>query len=816
MRRTASRQYYWSRYRLPAAPPKMDGPAPVAAPQNMNSTDTNEYIDPIDDKFPRSIRGDMTRPDVPTEQYVDSWYICDSMTHHRGDFRPWSSTAPANAFRFRPFNEFDAKGREYVAKLRSYDNYDAQKSVGKGQGGFPFREPYLTAMNPENATTPSPTLSTTLNRAIRASHMHQKELSPLEEQRDVGRVETVYPGAGKLAVDSSRFPYNWKTEDFYEYEVAKARLRRFVIENQDGADVNSSEVTYKLVLEGLWDHHVQKLADDVAMFLKDVGRQIVEERLVSIRKQIEELRSGHSSIDPELLAAFNSHTIGPFGTSDEYSREEVAAFLQKELTLLEEQCVKLINRCNVPVPGAMNLYDPQTSWPFVETLEPWVRMAEYWTSSSDTSFTELEMSTAHAEFRRYFRVVVVKMPFQSSEFEKRMYDIRHWLHRQTSVEFQTIYKRNHVHDSAKFPTEHDPLHATTHEHHRMFSFALDWNSAPSHFSSTATVQPGETWDSIAVRLGTSVEQLQRVNPDCEALQVGLTLVVPASSTRRTTGSRGSTEQLLPLTDINGVRRLSNWADAAAALGCTVEELQQANGAAVTVYDGEGNCFHSTTAQLVIPENAVEHDGAFEFAKAEEIFESDSWESIAARLGCTVVDLKSSNSGVETLVAGGVVNVPLSAKNPRRLFNPLLRPSASIDEVIPRTIGEQASVPDIDRLPKNAGEFPHEYHTPSSKFPMTPKMEDFVADDWLSYTARFLDKELSTSASAEPMFTVNRLWPMLQVPGKVDATPFEEDQTWMSHHIPVHQMEFHHHEKENQDLPFANHEQFAKSIEWTAP
>ena len=70
---------------MPSQMPKFDGPAPVAAPQNMNSTKTNEFIDPIDDKFPVSIRGNLVRPDVPEDQYVDSWYVCTSMTQHLGD-----------------------------------------------------------------------------------------------------------------------------------------------------------------------------------------------------------------------------------------------------------------------------------------------------------------------------------------------------------------------------------------------------------------------------------------------------------------------------------------------------------------------------------------------------------------------------------------------------------------------------------------------------------------------------------------------------------------------------------------------------------
>jgi hypothetical protein len=80
----------------------------------------------------------------------------------------------------------------------------------------------------------------------------------------------------------------------------------------------------------------------------------------------------------------------------------------------------------------------------------------------------------------------------------------------------------------------------------------------------------------------------------------------------------------------------------------------------------------------------------------------------------------------------------------------------------------------------------------------------------------LDPDLSFDDEHTPVYNVNRLWPMVQVPGRVDQSPFEEDQTWFMHHIPVQQTEIHHPEKELQDLPFANHEQFARSLEWTAP
>lgn len=791
--------------------PKMDGPAPVAAPQNMNSTKTNDHIDPIDDPFPKSIRGDITRPDVPTDQYVDSWYVCQSMPVHQGDYRPWSSSAPANAFRFRPYNEFDAKGREVVENLRSYVKYDVRDSVGRGRKGFPMREPYLTAMNPENDVTPPPSQETIMNRAVRRAHNHIQPMSPLARQRDVGRLEPPLPGAGALPVDRSRFPYNWRTEDWYEYEISKARMKRFVYENNtDGTSLGSSEVTYKILLEGLWDHHVLKLADDVSLFVKEVGRQIVEERLTSLRRQIDELESGSGVVDPELLQGFNVGGSGVFGT---YDNEEAGAFLLRELRTLEEQCVAVINRCNVPVPGATNLYDPNTSWPYVEKLEPWVRLAEFWTSSTDTSFTELEMSTVHYEFRRFFRVVVIKMPFQSSEFEKRIYDIRHWLHRQTTAEVQTIYKRNHVHDSVKFPTEHDPANPSTHEHHRMFSFALDWQSAPAGFVATEPVIDGDSWQTIAARVGCTEEDLRASNLEVESPVVGETVTVPSAATRRVVSVHGGSSQVIPLVDDSGVRHINNWEDAARFLGCSVEEVQLANGAAAATFKHESNLFDASVIQLTVPLTALMREETRGFSLTEEVMDADTFASVAARLECSEADLRQANPAVGDIADVRVVNVPLTAKRPRRLFDPLLRPAAATASILPQTCGEELKAAHIPSRPDNAESFPHEYNSTSSRFPKTPKEHD-ATDDWLSYTAKYLDKDLKQDAL--PAYTVNRLWPMLQVPGKVDQTPFEEDQTWHMHHIPVQQTEIMHPGKELQDLPFANHEQFAKSIEWTAP
>ncbi|KAK7197289.1 LysM domain containing protein [Novymonas esmeraldas] len=828
MRRSAAARYYWSRYRIPSQTPKFDGPAPVAAPQNMNSTKTNEFIDPIDDKFPVSIRGNMVRPDVPEDQYVDSWYVCTSMTHHLGDYRPWSASAPANAYRFRPYDEFDTKGRHYVQQLREFSRYTAAASRGKGAKGFPFREAYLAKMNTSETaattTTAAPSRETIMQRAIAERLHHARVLSPLEVQRDVGRLEEPLPCAGKAPADHTAFPFRWNTEDWYEYEVAKVRNRRFVFENTGDNGVSASEVTYRVVLEGFWDHHVMKLADDVVLFLKDVGRQVVEEKLRSVRASLEGLSSG-GAVDPELVDAFNAALKGPFGGADHYDPEEVAHFLRAELERLEEQCVGVINRANVPIPGTSNIYDANVSWPHVEKLEPWTRLAEFWTSSSDTSYTELEMSTAHYEFRKYFRVVVVKMPFQSTEFEQRLYGIRHWLHRQTSCEFHTTYRRNVVHDAAVFPTEHDAQTSPSHEHHRLFSFALDWQSAPVDYLSVELARDGDSWASLAARLGCTPADLKAANDTLEEVAAGVAVNVPGSATRRLT-SFSAAPAVLPLRPGDGKPAVTSWRMAAELLGCSVEELQQANGAAALTYtdggaDGDG-AFDVRVTELAVPHTAAAAAAASEtsFATSEPVFEGDSWASVAARLGCSEAELLACNNadaGGGDVSSRSTVRVPATAATPRRLVHPQLRPQAATDALLARTFGEKAvgAVGDIPTLPPNAAKFPHEYHTPTSRFPVTPQ-ERPAGDNWIAYTATYLDKQLQLQDEPAPLYNVNKLWPMQQVSGKVDQTPFEEDQTWLMHPIPVHQMQQHDPEKDLQDLPFVNHEQFPRSLEWTAP
>ena len=809
LRRGRVSSYYWSRYRLPTQMPKLDGPPPLAAPQNMNDTDSVEHIDPIEDSFPVSIRGNMMRPDVPEDQYVDAWYMCTSQKT-TAELKPWSASAPGGAFRFRPFNEFDAKGRAYVEKFRQF-----QKDM-RGQVNphlFPFRESYLTRMNPDNAVTPPASLHTIMNRAVTQEFQYRPHAGPLEIQRDVGRTEPPLPCASKIAPDRGAFPFSWRTEDWYEFEVSRARLKRFKYENAPGNSVFAAEVTYKILLEGFWDHHVARLADDVTMFLKDVGRQLVEEKLIAVRSMLRGLDRG--SVDPQMLEAFNAARAGPFGGKNHaYDASEVAQFLKRELEELEEQCVSIINRCNVPIPGGMNIYDQNVSWPYVERLEPWVRMTESWTSASDLTFTENESSSVHYEFRKFFRTVIVKLPFQSHEFEKRMYDIRHWLHRQCSAEFHTVYTRNVIHDSAIFPTEHDPVSRANHEHHRMFSFALDWQSMPIQMKMHHVVRTAdETWGSIAQHVGCTESELRLCNPEVAQVTVGTRLVIPRSATKRQT-ALSPQRQLISLTDESGGHVFKTWQEVADACGCSVEELHAVNGEVALASSTD---IPSSVTSLVLPPS-ISSGHVIQFASTEPVLAQDTWESIADRIGSTVSDLQAANSNA-SLDTYAEVTCPPSSKRLRRLIDPQLRPEAAGEELLPRTSGEAAKynlASGIPALPKDASKFPYEFTSTTSRFPSTPSAVPEAQDNWLSYTAKYLDRDLSIKDEAMPTFNVNKLWPMIQVPGKVDQTPFEEDQTWLMHHIPVHQMQLHHPEGDLQDLPLVNHEQFPRSIEWTAP
>ena len=851
LRRCTVSRNMWAKYRFShAAVPKAEGPPPLDAPQNMNRGKKTPFLDPIDDPFPRSIRGDTAQPDVPDANYVQQWYFLYTTTSASGELFPWTSTAPEGAYRFRPHNEFNALGRERVQRLRETDRLrlpdGSFRNAQRGAQGLPDREEFLTLMNSTTvngtsaqanaaqtknqssaAASPSsrqntPTPCTIMDRARKERYQRVRHLSPMQQQLDVGRTERVPVVAANIPVDKAAFPYNWKTEDWYEYEIAKVRMQRFNFENAPtGAAPFASEVTYKIVLSMAWEHHMNPFADDVAAFLREVGRQAVEEKLVSLRNTLLSVRGGN--IDPELRAAY------ALDASAGYSDDEIRMQQQRELEQLEAECVHTLSLMNASASDLTNKADRNSSWPVIETLEPWRRMVEFWGERGDSTFANAEMSTRKYEFRRFFRVIRVKMPFQSTEFEKRMYDVRHWAHRGATIEFQTIHKKNLVHDAGVFPVERDPVEATTHEHHRMFSFALDWQSAPANFLAETQVHgaDGETAQAVADRLGCSLASLRAANPALSPLlggagagsallPAGTVVVVPADATKRLTSTSVSAKRiaLAALPDQQG----KSWAGVAAALRCTVDELKAANGEALATYKDEADAFDASTESLHIPSTLLAPAVVDGFSDVEPTFVGDTFDAIAARLGTTVADLRAANGDVADPRTVTHVKVPASALRPRRRTDPLQRTAESVHELFPKMRGEIGSgqIPAaIPHEPANAANFPGEYADGAGAYPVNPRQLP-ATDDWLSYTATYLDRELSLAAPAVPLYNTNRVWPAQAIPGSLQQEPFEEDQTWLLHRFPLQTHEVSHPDTDIAGTYENNTEQYAQSMDWRAP
>lgn len=919
LRRTQLSSNIWTRYRFPhTAVPKLDGPPPMDSPREMNRSKKYPNVDPINDPFPRAIRGDRATPDVPElTNYISQWYVLNNapMSGPRMDneLMPWTALAPTeDAFRFRPFSEFNSLGREMVKSLRvderlrnpdgSYKSDSALSGAASERGAqtLPSREEYLTRMNPANVSHEGKTLSslpspcTVMDRALKERYRGIRHQTPLQKQHDVGRTEAVPRIAGTAPVDKTRFPFNWKTEDWYEYEVSRVRLQRFQFENAPaaaGAGVGesssggfSSEVTYKIILGMTWEHHVDPLADDVSAFIREVGRQVIEEKLVSVRASLQSVRT--APIDPELRAAYNrtaanvSSSSAPSVSSSSfvaslqspvYSDDEIRMQMQRELEQLEAECVRTLGLINVSTNFAASQHDyrankqrrsdPSSTWPVVEDMEPWRRMFEFWGQRADNTFGQSEASTRKYELRRFFRCVRIKLPFQSTEFEKRVYDIRHWAHQGASVEFQTIYKKNVVHDQDFFPVEHDPAERHTHEHHRMFSFALDWQTAPVNFVATTEVLvaaggEAETVAGVAQRLGCSVESLVATNSAVFGaggggggvgagslkLKTGTILNVPADATKRLTSTSVSPKRInlsaVP-TAGDGKNNSSKhgWDSVAAFLNCTVPELKAANGPALLTYDDANSCFPDSVTSLQVPSSVLVATAADAFSDIEQTFVSDTFEDIAARLGCSVADLKAANPDIATeaeLAKATQMKVPASARTPRRRTEPLLRnPTLSgsnnnnssaggnnNNETFTKLSGEieQHRIPsEIPAEPENAAHnFPGEFRDSAGQYPHNPRMLAGM-EDWLAYTATYLDKDLSVRAAPRPLYNENRVWPAQAVPGSMQQEPFSEDQTWLLHRIPVHTHEVSNPDQDPiQGLENVNHEQYPQSLEWRAP
>lgn len=792
MRRDVARLNMWAGYRFGMSAPRVEGPPPLNAPRTMNSTKAYKYLDPVNDAFPVAIRGSNVRPDVPADQWVDQTFAINTTTPMRHELTPWAADAPEGAFRFRSFDDFDTQGRREVTELRRFER--------DGAAGPPHRESLLARMAaPASRVTASP--ATIMDRAIKQEVRGVAHRAPLEVQRDAGRREPTVRSQGR---PQAAFPYVWNTTDWYEYEVAKVRLKRFQCENDRGGH----EVTYKLILGMDWDHHGKSLVEDVCSFVRDVGRETLCEKLASIRNILQSFGSqGQHGVDAELRRAFN------LADDTAYDDEEISQFVRRELVALEAQCVRIVAMCNSASPTSADDFPAGATWPYVEHLEPWKRMVEFWGEKADATLTKSEMSSRKYEFRKFFRTIVIKMPFRSAEFEKRLYDIRHWLHRRMSVEFHTIHMKNVLHDAAHFPVEHDASEPQTHEDHALLSFALDWQQAPSDFAATATVQVDTDVNSVAMTLGTTVSDLRAANPGLAELHLpaGTTVVVPRTATRRRDATGRGDAAVIERTP-----SMASWQQVADATGLTVEELQAANGQALASYDNAADAFDPSTTKLTLPHTASTDDT--QFAGTELTFESDSFETVAERLGCTAESLRKANPSVEDPAKVQRVNVPPEATTPRRQVHPLRRSRAEIAELFPQMVGEQhvRALPDeLPREPDNAANFPGEYSDSIGNVPRQPRYVP-GADDWLEHTAAFLDPQLSLRSSATPEFNQNKTWPFVPIPGTEQQTPFEEDQTWLLGNLPVQRRQVIKPDQHLQDTPFSNHEQFAHSLDRSAP
>jgi LysM repeat protein len=795
-----------------------DGPAPEGAAVNVNAMKALQVVDEINDSFPVRIRGRDTSVNVPDRYKVNEWFALNIGVSE--DALPWRTEGEPGAYRFREYaGSLDKVGRLQLEQMRKWERTDSSGEWSPDL--LPPRDGYLTKMS--GKTTPKPSLQTLMDRAVQEHHKLTPHTSVLEQQRDVGRYEAPHPMAGKIPVDHSMFPYIRNTEDWYEYEIAKHKLKRFQVTNVDG-----TEVTYKIIISAMWDHHLEPLGADLCNFIKDIGRDTIEAKLLSVRNALDALsdmdRAG-AALDPELAKAFNGQLQeSPFlpGTKVQYEPEEIAHLQRSYLEDLERQLVAILGRIRSVPASDPKLYNSAQSWPYMERMEPWIKMVEHWAHCRESCFSDAEMSTQKHEFRRYFRVVKVQLPFFSEEFEKRIFDIRHWLHRRCTAEFHVLYNRNLVHDAGIYPVERDPAVQPDHEYHRLLSFAFDWQSAPVGLQSTTAVEANETsLEHVAVRLGCTAHALRLANPQLNAegkIVAGQTLIVPFSSTKRPS-QKPAVPQYLELVGKDGKRSFKTWEDVATALDCEVDELQTHNphiASDPAMYSPDSG-FSEKVTQIRVPLSSTVPTAGESFATTEPVYESDTFESIARRVGCTVQALKEMNPKVDKVTAVEEVLIPASAKYPRRLTDPLLQPEAATQALFPQTVSESQHVPAHlpEKPDKAAVTFPAEYTSNSDSFP-PQAMKVPGTEDWVSYTATYLDPALSIVNSPSSTFNLNPVWPVQQVPGRIDSTPYEEDQTWMMQDIPLQQTEIFHPEGYIQDMPRVNNEMFDQSLNWVAP
>ena len=504
-------------------PSNTDGPTPEGAPIQLNANTTKPWYDKVENSFPTSLRGrGGHEPDVPDHHWIPQFFHAFSSIS-RASVTPWSAEGPENAFRFRPFPQFDKRAQDQIRQM-----HEAPEPYGPNS--LPYRDrflaeleacknPYINRRVREKAHM---TPCTYLDREI-ARQIHKKEhQTPLQVQRDAGRIERPLPIAGKLPVDPL-FPYVYDVDDLREYERTKHHLKRFTWQPD-------AEAQYTIIICAHWDHQARLCAEDFATFICSIAKTTIEEKLQGLRSQIaifmkhadvldsDGAGSRMKGVDPKILEAI----INELRAEGNYSTKEIRQFVLMYLETLERQCQLALSRVN------------SGEFPEVKELEPFIRAEQFWASKKPFgNFNDMESSTRCFEWRRYFRQITLRLPFTCTEIEKRIKDTRLWLHRECTVEYQTMIKRNIVLDFEKFPVMHDPNPIPGHEYHRNFSFALDWKPMQPygirHFQYSKKagcrvakqektahyedVFPTDTWATMASRMDVPLEDLKDANAD---------------------------------------------------------------------------------------------------------------------------------------------------------------------------------------------------------------------------------------------------------------------------------------------------------------
>jgi LysM repeat protein len=165
-------------------------------------------------------------------------------------------------------------------------------------------------------------------------------------------------------------------------------------------------------------------------------------------------------------------------------------------------------------------------------------------------------------------------------------------------------------------------------------------------TTTYTVRAGDTLFGIAQRLGTTVAELQRLNPgvDPSSLQVGRILCVPAAPAPGPTCPAGSTTYT--------VRAGDTFFSIAQRLGTTVAELQRLN-------PGVDPQALAVGQRLCVPAAPAPPPTCPAGTTTYTVRAGDTLFSIAQRYGTTVAELQRLNPGVDptSLQVGRILCVP---------------------------------------------------------------------------------------------------------------------------------------------------------------